>query len=86
MDVLRTPEERDDAQKRQEGNVTAGRHVDSETGRVYESVKEYTVTEIEQMSLSQEQAQRFYDEEKASNNPRTSLLTYLERLLEEDSA
>jgi len=86
MDVLRTDDERDDAQKRQEGDVAAGRHVDSETGRVYEGVKEYTVTQIEQMNLSQEQAQRFYDEEKASVNPRSSLLTYLEGLLEEDSA
>ena len=87
MDVLRTPEERDDAEKRAEGELDAGRVVDekAKTGELG-SVKDYTVTEIEAMDLTQEQAQKFYDEEKASPNPRSSLLLYLEDVLEKGKA
>lgn len=89
MDVLRTDDERDNAKARHEGN--------SETEPSIEPVspatpdpdnlepKDYTISQIQDMTLTRQQTQLLLDREQASMNPRPMLVQYLERKLEEDS-
>ena len=71
MDVLRTDDEREDFENK----------VRSDASSEALDPKDYTVTEIEEMDLTREQLQSLYDQEKVSDKPRTSLLTYLEEQL-----
>lgn len=77
MDVLRTDDERENAEKRGMGDLDAGRATSDL------DPKDYTVTEIQAMDLTREQLQALLDQENASEKPRVSLVEWLEGQLGE---
>lgn len=76
MDVLRTDDERENAERRAQGE-TDPRQVEGNL-----NPKDYTVREIQEMELSREQLQSLLDQEEASDSPRITLVEWLNELLE----